>query len=226
MVSTTHCKCGVVPYKPKKKLKMRLAIRQTTLSNIRNGRFLLSSISRFSDKAPAKLINGEIKYPQLRVVFKNEAGENTHQVMKREDALKFARLHSLDLVLMNAAADPPVCKLEDYAKMVEDSRKKEREVKTALIQKHRALKEMVIGVGIDPHDLGHKIKKVINFLEMGHAVRVTVSAKRKQIEENTFAMDETVLKVLELVETKVSTVQQSPLYGNKKEFLLNPKPQN
>lgn len=46
------------------------------------------------------LRNNKIKFPTLRVVFKDRnTNENTHRVMSRNDALDLARDYALDLIL-------------------------------------------------------------------------------------------------------------------------------
>ena len=92
-------------------------------------------------------------------------------------------------------------------------------------QKARALKEMFVGGGIDKHDLGIKMKKVIEFLGDGHPVRVFVTVKKYRIKTDPFCVEETTLKILELVEDYVASVQQPENFSNlRKDFTLNPKP--
>jgi translation initiation factor IF-3 len=46
------------------------------------------------------LRNNKIKYPTLRVVYKDrDTGENTHKVLSRNDALDLARDYATDLIL-------------------------------------------------------------------------------------------------------------------------------
>ena len=48
------------------------------------------------------LKNEEIKFPSLRVVYKNDAtGEEEWKIMPRADALAMAKLYELDLILGN-----------------------------------------------------------------------------------------------------------------------------
>ena len=62
------------------------------------------SVAKFSSLKSNKLgemkKNGEIKFPILRVVFKNEqTGANEWKIMTRKEALAFANSKSLDLLL-------------------------------------------------------------------------------------------------------------------------------
>lgn len=77
---------------------------------------------------------------------------------------------------MNAKADPPVCKVEDYAQRLVVAKTREKEVKAT--QKARALKEIFMTGGIEKRDFLTKMKKVNEFLTRGHPVKVTVVPKR------------------------------------------------
>ena len=62
------------------------------------------SVAKFSSLKSNKLgemkKNGEIKFPTLRVVFKNEeTGANEWKIMTRKEALALANSKSLDLLL-------------------------------------------------------------------------------------------------------------------------------
>lgn len=125
---------------------------------------------------------------------------------------------------MNGASDPPVCKLDNFGILLKKEREKEKEKKVH--QKARALKEMFVGAGIDPHDLATKMNKVKEFLDDGHPVKVVVTAKRQQIKLNPLCVEETTMGVLEAIESHVSSVQQPERSSaSRKDFTLNPKSQ-
>lgn len=90
---------------------------------------------------------------------------------------KFIHNNIFDLfATVNAKADPPVCKVEDFVKKVQDIKTKEKEVKAS--QKARSVKEMFMTGGIEKRDFLTKMKKVNEFLTRGHQVKVTVVPKR------------------------------------------------
>ena len=125
---------------------------------------------------------------------------------------------------MNNISDPPVCKLDNFGDVLKKDREKEKEKK--IHQKARALKEMFVGAGIDPHDLGIKMNKVKEFLADGHPVKVVVTAKKAQIKVNPLCVDETTMNILEAIEHHVSNVQQPDSSSpSRKDFTLNPKSQ-
>jgi translation initiation factor IF-3 len=98
---------------------------------------------------------------------------------------------------------------------------KKREIKVN--QKSRGLKEIYIGGGIDPHDLGIKLRKVKEFLASGHPVKIAVTALKKALKNNPFCVEETTIKVLEEVEDSVASVQQGVSSNTRKLFTLSPK---
>jgi translation initiation factor IF-3 len=124
--------------------------------------------------------------------------------------------------IVNGAADPPVCKLDNLGDVLRKEREKVKEKKAN--QKARALKEMFVGAGIDPHDLGIKMNKVKEFLGEGHPVKVVVTAKKSYVKDHPLCVEETVMKVIEAVENDAGAVQQtdstSPM---RRDFTLSPK---
>ncbi|MFV9616653.1 MAG: translation initiation factor IF-3, partial [Gammaproteobacteria bacterium] len=58
-------------------------------------------------------INGEITYPQVRVI---DHESNQLGLMTSEDALKRAVEVGLDLVEVSPNAEPPVCRIMDFGK--------------------------------------------------------------------------------------------------------------
>jgi len=169
---------------------------------------------------PSGLLKNEgIRYPSMRVVYKNSTtGESEWSVMTRVKALEFAKDQGLDLVLVNAKADPPVCKLEKFGLMLTEARKKHKEVKAK--QKARQMKEMFVTSGIEARDFATKMVKVKEFLVLGHSVKVSIVAK-KFTKANRFkdgvrrdrmaGFDETTLMLLESIEDLPIIVQEQQI---------------
>ena len=72
----------------------------------------------------------------------------------------------LDLVMIAAQADPPVCKIIDYGKFRFERDKKEKEAKKK--QKIIEVKEVRLSPNIDTNDLNTKIGSARKFLEKGN----------------------------------------------------------
>lgn len=95
------------------------------------------------------------------------------------DALRMAREQELDLVEVSPKTNPPVCKIMDYGKYKYQIAKKlaEAKKKQTVIQ----VKEMKLGLKIDEHDLGFKIKHIREFLNDGCKVKVIVMFKGREM---------------------------------------------
>ena len=72
------------------------------------------------------LINEQIKASNVLVIGPH--GEQMG-VKSLKDALTLASYASLDLVLMNANGNPPVCKIMDYGKYKYEQSRKEKEAR-------------------------------------------------------------------------------------------------
>ena len=90
-----------------------------------------------------------------------------------------AREAELDLVEVAPNADPPVCKVMDYGKFKyqESIRAKEARKK----QGHQTVKEMRFRPKIGVHDYETKKGRVVEFLEDGHRVKVTVMFRGREM---------------------------------------------
>lgn len=121
-------------------------------------------------------INEEIKFPQVRVI--GPEGEALG-IMKSSAALELAYDKGLDLVLMAAQSEPPVCKIMDYGKFrfERDKREKEAKKKQVIVE----LKEVQLSCRIDVHDFETKARNAIRFLQQGNKVRVVLRFKGREM---------------------------------------------
>lgn len=176
------------------------------------------------------LKNERIPFTSMRVIYKNEAGEDEWKIMPKMKALEFAKEMKLDLILVNGKTDPPVCKLENFGHVLMDKKKKAKEIKAA--QKARAMKEIFIKAGIDLHDFDTKLNKVKGFLEDGHPVKLSILHK-KHVQRsltrnsNALGLEETTLKALESIEHLPIIVQQQKANSEatqiRRDFIITPK---
>ena len=121
-------------------------------------------------------MNEQITAPRVLVI--SPAGKQMG-VMPLRDALRLARDQGLDLVEVAPNADPPVCRILDYGKLKYLQSKKEREAKKA----HRSaeLKEIRLRPNIGEHDFQARIRKVVEFLEEGDKVKVSVMFRGREM---------------------------------------------
>ena len=94
-------------------------------------------------------------------------------------ALETAYSRDLDLVLMSAQAEPPVCKIMNYGKFRFERDKKEKEAKKK--QKTIDVKEIQLTCQIDANDFNTKVNHARRFLTDGNRVRVMVKFRGRQM---------------------------------------------
>ncbi len=125
-------------------------------------------------------INDFIRALELRVI--GPEGENIGVISKAE-ALAKAREAGLDLIEISPNATPPVAKIMDYGKYQYDENKKLK------AQKARAqvveTKSIQIKVGTSDNDVALKAKKVSEWLEEGHRIKLDLflSGRFKYMDE-------------------------------------------
>jgi translation initiation factor IF-3 len=131
-----------------------------------------------------------------------------------------ARDEGLDLVLVSATAQPPVCKIIDYGKhkylegkLGEDKKSKQQD-----------LKGIKISPRIAEHDLGFLVRNAIRFLEEGHKVKVTCMFKAREITHPELGRQK--LEKFADMAKDYGIVERTPsLDGRMMIMILNPKPQ-
>jgi translation initiation factor IF-3 len=115
-------------------------------------------------------INHKIRVREVRLVGDFVEGGNA--VLPIEKAIKLAQDNELDLVEISPNAEPPVCKIIDYAKFKYEQKKKQKEIKANAAKV--VLKEIRFGPNTDDHDFNFKLKHAINFLKEGAKVKAYV----------------------------------------------------
>ncbi|HEX7169018.1 MAG TPA: translation initiation factor IF-3 [Acidimicrobiales bacterium] len=94
------------------------------------------------------------------------------------DALQLAREQDLDLVEVASAANPPVCRIMDYGKWRFDQTQRAKESRRKTTQAQ--IKEMKYRVKIGPGDFDTKTRKVVEFLNEGHKVKITIMFRGRE----------------------------------------------
>lgn len=120
-------------------------------------------------------INDRIRVPKIRLV-----GENVEPgVFETRQALRMADDMDLDLVEISPNADPPVCKIIDYSKLMYDQRKKQKELASKAVKV--VIKEIRFGPNTSDHDYEFKKKHAIEFLQAGNKVKAFVFFRGRSI---------------------------------------------
>jgi len=127
-----------------------------------------------------------------------------------------AREKELDLVEVSPHSKPPVCKIMSWSKFKYELSKKR---KGSSKGKAKAMKEMRFSPYIDDGDIEHKLKKVNEFLEDKHPVKLTIRVKgRVQYE----VVSNQLKKILDLLEGKYETDQRPKREGRNLSIIIFP----
>lgn len=113
----------------------------------------------------------------MRLVGENI--EDNNKVVSTREALRLAEEQGLDLVMITADANPPVCKIVDYSKFLYQLKKKLKEQKANT--KKTEVKEIRFGPQTDDHDFEFKLNHAIRFLKEGNKVKVDVFFRGRSI---------------------------------------------
>jgi len=118
-------------------------------------------------------------------------------VLSLGEALTKSQEMEVDLVEISPKADPPVCKLIDYGKMLYAAKKKDQKTKQA--GKAKEMKGVRITFKIDVGDLERQRKLAEKFLTDGHAVKVQMRLRGRERAHMGLAVQkmQTFLKSLE-----------------------------
>lgn len=130
-----------------------------------------------------------------------------------------AREIALDLVEVSPGADPPVCKLMDFGKFKYEQKKKDKESKKN--QVHHGRKEIRLRPKTDKHDLEIKMKKVLEFLQDGYHVQLTMRFRGREM-AFIDAGREMMHDLAKLIE-EVAVVESEGKEGRQLTMILAPK---
>ena len=119
-------------------------------------------------------VNEQIRVREVRIV-----GESGSMVMPTKEALDMARQQGVDLVEISPNANPPVCRLIDYSKVLYQQKKRAKEMKAKQVKVE--VKEIRFGPQTDEHDYQFKLKHAKEFLEEGNKVRAYVFFRGRSI---------------------------------------------
>ena len=161
--------------------------------------------------------NEFIASPKVRVIDEN--GENLG-VMLTAEAIEQASEVGLDLVEVSPNADPPVAKFLDVGKYKYEAQKKANLARKS--QRTQEIKEIKMRPNIDDHDYDTKMKKVVEFLEEGDKVKVTMRFRGREMAHGELGM--AVLRRVQEQTAEVAKVEAHPrMEGRQMLMVLAPK---
>jgi len=155
--------------------------------------------------------------PEVRLI--DQEGKQVG-VLPIQEAREVAGEADLDLVEISPNAEPPVCRVMDYGKYrFEESKKLQTARKK---QKQIQVKEIKFRPGTDIGDYKIKLRKLIEFLEEGDRVKVTLRFRGREM-----AHQELGLELLQRVKADLETygtIEQEPkMEGRLMVMVLAPK---
>jgi translation initiation factor IF-3 len=133
-------------------------------------------IKRSMKRAERSPLNEEIMSTSVRLVG---AGGEQHGVVSRDEALAEARASGLDLVLVAADAEPPVCKVMDYGKHLFELKKTRAAQRKK--QKQIQVKEMKFRPGTEEGDYQVKLRNLKRFLDEGDKAKVSLRFRGREV---------------------------------------------
>jgi len=149
-------------------------------------------------------------------------GEQIGVVSTRE-AINIAQNIGLDLVEVSPAAKPPVCKIMDFGKFKFQQSKKVAAAKKNQKQVH--LKEIKFRPVTEEGDYQVKLRKIIEFLEKGDKVKVTIRFRGRELAHQE--LGEAFMARLQKDVIEYAAVEQAPKFEGKQiVMMLGPKKQS
>jgi translation initiation factor IF-3 len=140
------------------------------------------------------LVNEQIRSDYVYLI--GQDGENIGLVSRRE-AMQRASESALDLVMLaeHGKDEWPVVKIMDFGKLLYEKKKKKNESKKH--QKVIQIKEIKISPKIGDHDFQTKMKQMLQFLEEGKRVKITLFFRGRE----NFIRDERGTELFDKIDT-------------------------
>tara|TARA_A100001388_G_scaffold227235_1_gene178548 strand:+ start:171 stop:641 length:471 start_codon:yes stop_codon:yes gene_type:complete len=149
-----------------------------------------------------------------------DAKGNKVGVLPLSDALESAQLASLDLVQVSPSdADPVVCKILDYGKLMFD--KKKNQSASRVKTKKNTTKEIKFRPSTDTGDYNIKLKKIKSFILDGDKTKISVRFRGREILNSDIGLN--LLKKIKDELNDIAQVDQEPsLEGRQLLMILSP----
>jgi translation initiation factor IF-3 len=162
-------------------------------------------------------VNDTIRAKEVRLIGAD--GEQVG-VVEIRDALSRAESSGLDLVEISPQANPPVCRIMDFGKFLYQQTKKRAEARKK--QKQIQIKEVKIRPVIEEGDYQVKLRKIVEFLEEGDKVKVTLAFRGREMAHHELGMQR--LGRLRDDISQFASIEQEPRFeGRQVIMMLGPK---
>jgi len=140
--------------------------------------------------------------------------------MSLSEALKVAEEAGVDLVEISPNAEPPVVKVVDWGKYQYQKMKEQHKN-----QKHAKaveLKQMRMGLKIGSNDLEIKLRKIRDFLQEGHKVKIFILFHGREMAHQELGY-EMINKIVNLLENDAILEQKPQMAGRNLSIVVRSK---
>lgn len=131
--------------------------------------------------------------------------------MSIEAALEKARIADLDLVEVSPNDSPPVAIIVDWGKY--NYRKTKQLQKNRQRQKNHDIKQLRFGLKIGEHDMDIKIRKIKEFLEDGHKVKISAFFRGRELAHKEIG-HELLDRIFKKIED-IAVIEQEPQFAGR-----------
>ncbi len=121
------------------------------------------------------------------------------------------------MVEISPGANPPVAKIVDWGKFNYQKTKQLQKNKRNV--KNLDVKQMRFGLKIGDHDLAVKVRKITDFLEAGHKVKITVFYRGRELAHTDLGF-KLADRVIESFGDTIAVDQQPQLAGKQLNFVI------
>ena len=122
----------------------------------------------------------------------------------------------LDLVEISPNAAPPVCKIMNFGKHLFELNKQRNAAKKK--QKQVQTKEIKLRPGTDIGDYQVKLKKIVEFLEEGDKVKVTLKFRGRELSHQELGME--MMNRLKTDVEALAVIDQQPRFEGKQMLMM------
>jgi len=140
--------------------------------------------------------------------------------MSLSEALKIAEEAGVDLIEISPNAAPPVAKVVDWGKYQYQKMKEQRKN-----QKHAKaveLKQMRMSLKIGTNDLEIKLRKIRDFLKVGHKVKIFIFFRGREMAHQELG-HEMMNKIISLLEDDAILEQKPQMAGRNLSIVVRSK---
>ncbi|WP_439425929.1 translation initiation factor IF-3 [Oenococcus alcoholitolerans] len=144
------------------------------------------------------------------------------KVINTREAQRIAESRNLDLVIVQAKAQPPVARIMDWGKVKFEQQKKAREnkKKQVIVQIKEVRLSPVIGEG----DFETRKKAATKFLTAGNKVKLNLRFRGRMMTHQNVGRD-VLMKMADQLKDLANIDQMPKLLGRQMSLLLSPKPE-